>query len=222
MAYTRDNPSPRYRSLNESYRRMHREGDAALNIPAQSMFPGISLFPQLPHVKRLIARTRAQSVLDYGSGKGLQYQTGPIRVDGEAGEWDSVADYWDVDYVACYDPCYPPYSELPGKRFEGVISTDVLEHCPEEDLPWIVDELFALAEKFVFVSIAGYPARKQLPSGENAHCTVQPLQWWQALFSRAAAGRADVIWRIRYFRPAAPGAPLAVDEAGSELAGGSA
>jgi hypothetical protein len=83
---------------------MHREGDAALHIPAQSMFPRISLFPQLVHVKRLIARTQSQSVLDYGAGKGLQYRTTPIRVDGDPGEWENVADYWDIDYVACYDP----------------------------------------------------------------------------------------------------------------------
>lgn len=201
---------------------MHRDGDAVLNIAAQNMFPGISLFPQLVRVKRLIARTQSQSVLDYGSGKGLQYQTTPVRVDGEAGEWESVGDYWDIDYVACYDPCYPPYAELPGTRFDGVISTDVLEHCPEEDLTWIVEELFGLADKFVFASIAGYPARKQLPNGENAHCTVRPLQWWEQLFGLAAKAKPELIWQIRYFRAGEAAGSLVVDQAGSESAGGSA
>lgn len=57
-----------------------------------------------------------------------------------------------------------------------MICTDVLEHCPEEDIPWIVDELFAFARKFVYANIACFPARKQLPSGGNAHCTVKPVK----------------------------------------------
>jgi hypothetical protein len=111
---------------------------------------------------------------------------------------------------------------LPGNSFDGVISTDVLEHCPEEDLPWIVQELFDLADKFVFASIAGYPARKHLPSGENAHCTVRPLSWWTQLFSHAAKGSPGLIWRLRYFRPGGSAGTLVVDEAGSESTDGSA
>jgi hypothetical protein len=111
---------------------------------------------------------------------------------------------------------------LPGNSFDGVISTDVLEHCPEDDLPWIVQELFDLADKFVFASIAGYPARKKLPDGENAHCTVRPLSWWTQLFNRAAADRPALIWRLRFFRPGEAADALVVDEAGSESPGGSA
>ena len=217
MNYTRNSPSPRYRSLTGLYQRMHREGETTLNIPAQDTFPGMSLFPQLRQVRRMIERTRARTILDYGSGKGLQYRPQPVRVEGEPGRWDTVADYWDVDYVACYDPCYAPFSELPGTRFDGVICTDVLEHCPEEDLPWIVGELFGFAEKFVFASIAGYPARKRLPSGENAHCTLRPLSWWQDLFAGTAAGKPHLLWQIRYFRRAdtAEAGPLVVEQVGS-------
>jgi hypothetical protein len=66
-----------------------------------------------------------------------------------------------------------PFSALPEGRFDGVVCTDVLEHCPEEDLPWIVGELFGYARLFVFANVACYPAAKKLPNGENAHCTIR-------------------------------------------------
>jgi hypothetical protein len=54
-----------------------------------------------------------------------------------------------------------------------VISTDVLEHCPGKvNVPWIVDEMFGYATRFVFANVAVIPAGKRLPNGENAHCTI--------------------------------------------------
>jgi hypothetical protein len=179
--------------LTALYRRMHLEGESFLKIPAGKVFPGESLPPQAARIKRLIARTGSLSILDYGSGKGRQYDKGTLRLpDGSIA--GNIQDYWDVDYVQCYDPSYPPLSRVPQGKFDGVISTDVLEHCPEEDLEWIVEELFAYAEKFVFASIACYPARKRLPNGENAHCTVQPVQWWEELFRSTAARHPGVQW----------------------------
>ena len=115
---------------------------------------------------------------------------------GAGGEWPSVMDYWDVDEVVCYDPCYPPFSKYPGGKFDGVISTDVLEHCPEEDIPWIIDEIFSFATRFVFANVACYPARKRLPTGENAHCTIQPVEWWKHLIEGIAASYPGVTWEV--------------------------
>lgn len=187
--YTRDNPSPRYLALGAMYRQMHREGEKFLGIPAEETFPGMSLPPQAGRIKRLVGLTGAETILDYGSGKGQQYD-GPIEVKGEGG-YDSVLDYWDVT-VQCFDPSYEPYSKLPQGKFDGVICTDVLEHCPEEDIPWIIEEIFSYAEKFVFANVACYPARKRLPNGENAHCTIQPPQWWQKIIESCSARHPGV------------------------------
>jgi hypothetical protein len=193
--YSRANPSPRYQELTVLYRRMHTEGERFLDIPAQDTFPGLSLPPQAGRVKRLIARTGAQSILDYGAGKGRQYDVRNFKAD-DGQVYESIQDYWDVDYVQCYDPSYAPFSELPASRFDGVISTDVLEHCPEDDLAWIIDEIFGFAGRFVFANVACYPARKRLPTGENAHCTIKPPGWWEELVRTVAARHPDVDWEV--------------------------
>src|SRR5690606_11800435 len=109
---------------------------------------------------------------------------------------DSVLDYWDIAAVHCYDPCYAPYSKLPEGRFDGVVCTDVLEHCPEQDLPWIIGEIFGYADRFVYANVACYPARKHLPNGENAHCTIKPAAWWRTLLQEASAGRTGLTWEV--------------------------
>jgi hypothetical protein len=193
--YSRDNPSPRYKELLELYRQMHEEGEKFMGIPPEKTFPGQSLPPQAPRIARLIDLTGAHTILDYGSGKGMQYKLSPIQIPG-IGIFSSIQDYWAVDSIHCYDPNYGPYSALPTDKFDGVICTDVLEHCPEPDLPWILDEIFGYATKFVFANAACYPAKKRLANGENAHCTIRPPEWWIELIRKIAADYPHLKWKV--------------------------
>jgi SAM-dependent methyltransferase len=195
--YNRKAPSPRYRRLLEQYQLMHENGDRRLGIPPELTFAGQSLPKQAPRIKRWISRTGAQSILDYGCGKGEQY--GLVRMaDAETGiDHPDIKSYWGVREIRCYDPAYTPFAELPAGTFDGVICTDVLEHCAEEDIGWILDELFGFARKFVFANVACFPARKTLPSGGNAHCTIKPAKWWEAQVGRAAAARPGPAYEFR-------------------------
>jgi hypothetical protein len=193
--FSRANPSPRYRELTAQYGRMHAEGETRLGIPPENTFPGLSLLPHVARIKRLIEATDARTILDYGAGKGMQYRPQKIVVGGEHVA-DGVAEYWDVDEVRCYDPGYPAHRALPAETFDGVVSTDVLEHCPEEDLDWILAEIFGFATRFVFLNVACFAARKSLPSGENAHATVQPPAWWRARVAACAASRPQLLWEL--------------------------
>jgi hypothetical protein len=116
--------------------------------------------------------------------------------DSSGRQWLSVVDYWDIGELVCYDPAYEPHSGLPEGKFDGVISTDVLEHCPEEDLPWVIEEIFGYAKRFVFANVACFPARKKLPNGENAHCTIKPIEWWQDLLFDTAKRHVGLPWEF--------------------------
>jgi hypothetical protein len=195
-AFSRANPSPRYVELVRLYREMHENGEKFLRIRPEDTFPGLSLPIQAPRIRALIEQTGALRLLDYGSGKGQQYQARNLAVPGEPGTWPSIQDYWGVEAITCYDPSYAPLSELPRGAFDGVISTDVLEHCPEEDIPWIIDEIFGYARKFVFMNVACYPAKKRLPTGENAHCTIRPKEWWVDIIQRVARKHSGIRYEV--------------------------
>lgn len=196
MEYSRQHPSPRYAALLSMYQEMHVHGERFQGIPARKTFDGRSLAAQLAHIKQLIDQSQARTVLDYGSGKGTQYDPRPVTAE-DGAEYDGVVDYLGVDEVTCFDPAYAPFSRLPTGSFDAVISTDVLEHCPEEDIGWIVEEMFGYAEKFVFAVIACYPASKRLPNGENAHCTIQPPEWWAEFFKVAGSRHPQLKWEVR-------------------------
>jgi hypothetical protein len=70
------------------------------------------------------------------------------------------------------------YKQLPEGNFDGVYSTDVLEHIPEEELDRVLTEIFSKADKFVYLGICTVPSQHILSNGENAHDTVQPFDWW--------------------------------------------
>lgn len=190
--FSRSNPSPRYRELVRLYGQMHEYGESFLGIPPEQTFPGQSLLPQAVRVKRLIVETGSKRLLDYGSGKGQQYGLSNVSPPGQSEIWDNMQSFFGVHEIQCYDPAYMPYSELPRGAFDGVISTDVLEHCPEEDMDWILDEIFSYARKFVFANVACYPAKKRLPTGENAHCTIKSLKWWEEKLLKASENHPGV------------------------------
>jgi hypothetical protein len=193
--YSRNNPSPRYRELTALYAQAHVGGLPDQNIKAQDLFNGVSILPQLQKIKLLVSEFGVKTLLDYGSGKGIQYRARNIKMrDGEI--IPSVQSYLGVESIHCYDPGVAEFQKFPDGQFDGVISTDVLEHCPEPDLPWILDEMFGAASKFIFANIAAYPARKTLPNGENAHCTVQPQEWWNEIIAPIAARHPGVFARF--------------------------
>ena len=190
--YNRANPSPRYRELLTMYQTMHRDGDPRYQIAPEQMFAGISLAANLPLIKNYLPRLpAANTMLDYGCGKAFAYQQRNVMIPNVPGVYESVEAYLGTK-ATLYDPAYPPYMELPKGTFDFVISTDVLEHCPEADIPWILREMFSYANHFVFANVASYPAKKTLPNGENAHCTIQPPAWWKERIREASATKPEV------------------------------
>jgi hypothetical protein len=196
MRYDRDHPSPRFEKLLTQYRRLHEEGDSRMNEAPDQVFPGKSLRPQAHHIRRLIQETGARTILDYGCGKGTQYLPLPFT-DAFGVSSPNVKAYWGAVEVSCYDPAYKPFAELPEGKYDGVISTDVLEHCPEDDMEWIVAELFGYARRFVFANVACYPANRLLPNGGNAHCTIRPPKWWRKLITTTATKFSGVRYELR-------------------------
>jgi hypothetical protein len=195
VMYSREQPSPRYRALVALYRQMHIEGEPTLGMSSERTFAGSSLWRHVAEIKTLIDETGARSLLDYGAGKGQQYAWRDVELP-DGARVESLISYWGVSDVAKYDPGYEPFARLPRGIFDGVICTDVLEHCPAEDVPWIVEEIFAFAGRFVYANIASFQAIKTLPNGENAHCTIRSPDWWHGLLHAIACRHPGVRYRV--------------------------
>lgn len=170
--------------LIDQYKQMHQSGP--------DMYAGLSVMPHIHRIKRLIDQAEADTVLDYGCGKGKQYER-PVKVDKH--EYPTLEGYWGVKVVK-YDPAWPPLDHKPFETFEGVICTDVLEHAADADeAAQIVEDLFGYtsARGFVFASISCREAVKTLPDGRNAHTCIQPPEFWRGLFTAFAGPKT---WKI--------------------------
>jgi hypothetical protein len=184
--YSRQSPSPRYEELSRVYRQAH-DGGLTPGGDGQSLFAGNSLLPHVEAIKSLVMATDAKDILDYGCGKAGIYKKETLKL--RSGETvGPILEYWGAASITLYDPGVAEYATPPQRTFDGVVSTDVLEHIPEEDIPWVLGEFFAFADRFVFANIASYPATKVLPNGWNAHVTIRPPEWWAERINDAARG----------------------------------
>ncbi len=194
MTFSRTNPSPRFIELEKIYRQLHQHGDILNGLPPEKTFSGRTLAAHLDRLKTAIDAYQLRTLLDYGCGKAVAHKTAQL-VTPEGENLRGLRQILAVDEITLYDPGFEPYRELPTGTFDGVVCTDVLEHIPEEDTDWVIEELFAYAEKFLLCTVACYPASKNLPSGENAHITLKKPGWWIDKIEAAAARRG----KVKYF-----------------------
>ena len=149
----------------------HAALEASKQVHKGKQFTGKFLRPHAPFIKEIIDRLGCKTVLDYGCGKGQQYEW-VIPSTGQ-----TIEQFWGVT-VTKYDPAYPPFAKEPEGKFDLVICTQVLGAIPVSDIPWVVDRLYALADKAIYVSERLGDARKVL--GDNA---LRPTEWsvtdWQ-------------------------------------------
>ena len=110
-------------------------------------FSGQFTWKQRKRIKPLIERFGCTSMLDYGSGKGKQYDTAFNRdADGK-----SLVEFFGIQ-PTLYDPGVPKYSAEPKGKFDLVICVQVLGSIPTVDLPWVIDRLYGFADKAGFVT----------------------------------------------------------------------
>jgi hypothetical protein len=83
------------------------------------------------------------------------------------------------------------------KKYEGVVCVDLLPGFPDEDVSWMIDELFKSATKFVYASVACDPSNENLANGQNARVTQQLPEWWNGWFSLVARRHPSIRWKLR-------------------------
>jgi hypothetical protein len=172
----RDNFSNNYKNLKKIYRDLHEKGS---NIgSAENTFDGKSLRFFFQSIYQVIKKTKSNSLIDFGCGK-AKYYFNKIHIKEK--EYQNILEYWEIDEHTLYDPGVEKFSLYPAKKKDGVICIDVVEHIPEEDVINFIDDLFSLANKFVFIVIACYPAKKNLPDGRNVHLCIKDKEEWREI-----------------------------------------
>lgn len=165
----------------------------------EKKFSGIGAYRFRKEIRTLVKETGSSHLLDYGCAKGgqLAQHHPPKALFSKMGVFaESWMEALDVLRIDGYDPAVVDYATLPLGTFDGCYAIDVLEHLDEADLPWIIEEIFSYATKFVFLTVATVPAKKNLPNGENAHVTLHTPEWWMILIDDIAKNHPNVRYQV--------------------------
>ena len=168
--------SKEYKDTLEIYKKLHLNGTELES--AENTFDGKSLKFFFQPIKQVIDLTKSKSVIDFGCGK-AKYYFEEIFIN--KNYYSNITNYWNINDVCLYDPGVKNFSKYPTRKADGVICIDVVEHIPEGDVISFIEELFKLANKFVFIVIACYPAKKTFPDGRNVHLCLKSANEWKMI-----------------------------------------
>lgn len=147
-------------------------------------YSGKFLRPHAPYIKALIDRLGCRSVLDYGCGKGRQYEWRSDQ-DGQAvPRGQTIEEYWGVP-VTKYDPAWGPFALKPEGRFDLVICTHTIGSIPIPDLPWVTLDIQRYAREAVYYAEKLGEVRKRVFSEPG----VMPHGWTREQWALALAPR---------------------------------
>ena len=158
-------------------------------------FSGRFMVRYLDDILTIARAHKAKSMLDYGCGRGVQYED-PVEVDGRQIKVTDMLAAADVRDITKYDPGYPPFAQEPSGRFDLVICTQVLGSIPITDLGKVLDRIFSYAIRAVYIGeVLNDAPRKQLhhtlaSAGKMPHAWGRD-QWADQV--RAAAARHPTV-----------------------------
>ena len=119
---------------------------------------------KLKAIKRFLKQYTPTSLIDFGCSHG---ELLPLLVE-----------HYNIRAVG-YDPGVAEFENIPTTAVDCLTSTDVLEHVEPEMINNTLKTINTLFTKSAFLLIAGYPAKKQLPDGRNAHLIIESFDWWK-------------------------------------------
>ena len=139
------------------------------------LFTGLFLRSHAPFIKEIVAHLGCKTALDYGCGKGRQYQWVMPK------HGTTLEQYWGIN-VEKYDPAWPPFAREPSGNFDLVICTHTLSTIPVVDLEWVIDRLYAMSNKAIYISERIGGEGKKIGPSELRPIDWSPKQWMEILW----------------------------------------
>jgi uncharacterized protein len=199
QVFTADRPSAQYNNL---LAQLQDSVENRFSPDQQSAHPSTTATePEGLH--KLIEKTRPATVLEYCFADNMAAHpesAGPLNGH------DSVS-------VTRYDPA-DPRGARPDKCFDGVVCTQALNYIPDEDIPWVIEDLFEWARRFVYIVIERSPQEKALADGSCLHSRPRDFTWWKNAFEAAAERHPNVQWKLVFDRSSKPKKSQAPHEIG--------
>jgi hypothetical protein len=120
-------------------------------------------------------------VLDYGCGQNLLYRE-------LATNHQEIFEF--MEFVS-YDPAIPKFMQEPRKYHHITMCTDVLEHVEPDKLDAVINHLFTITTKGIFINVPFRLGNRLLPDGTPCHKTVKDAVWWMSRIHKYATDQIE-------------------------------
>jgi uncharacterized protein len=137
-------------------------------------------------LRTLLARTQARSILDYDADDGICR----AAIDGLPDADRQALAVTSTDGIGAR-------TEPPAGGFDVVACTSLLERLSDEDIPWVLDELFRCARRAVYVRVNVRLRASRAGSVPRLDRPRHGADWWLARIEATAARHPSVYWRLR-------------------------
>lgn len=189
--FTADRPSRQYATLRDRTR-----GAGGVSRNAVSSEPA--------GLQQLLEREGTRTILHWGFGTAGEIPPFLANMCEQAG----------VRVETC-DPADPAHGTPPSAEFDGVVCAGGLDHLPDEDVPWVIDEMFRRARTFVYTAVHDDPPARTLADGSELVGRARGREWWNELYGAAGIRYPDLHRKLVFIG----GDGMFVRETGRRLSG---
>lgn len=133
--------------------------ESAAHHARSKTFSGSLILPYEPELRAMVDRHEIKTALDYGCGKAIGWREG-------------LAGRLGLDELTLFDPAVPEFAEYGGdwgESYDLVILCSVLFWIPTADLGWVLDRVYRMATKAVFIAEKIGDPKKRFLSDEDSH-----------------------------------------------------
>jgi mitochondrial fission protein ELM1 len=96
----------------------------------------------------------------------------------------------------------------PNKPCDIVYASDGLTLLPNEDVPWLLEEIFSLASQLVYVTIHDEKLLPEIPSYLESH--TRDFQWWASQFQSISTRYPTIHWTLVFHTKNRQGKPSSI------------
>ncbi len=133
------------------------------------------------------------SLLHYGLGTSSNPSLKTGGPSPSSHSWNTAAFNW-----CSVDPLLP-------RPYDIVYASEGLALLPNEDIPWILEEIFSLATQLVSITIRDLKREAQVPSYLRDH--PRDFHWWTTQLRTISTRYPDIHWMLRFQTTNSQGKP---------------
>jgi len=83
-----------------------------------------------------------------------------------------------------------------GSLFDAVVCTNTLEYLPDDDVPWVLEQLFSRAERLLYCEIRAARTTGREEQQYPTRPWTRSVEWWHYQFQIVARHHPEVRWRL--------------------------